>query len=215
MRVHDDWGERARSAEAQFDAEHFSAWRRWREREGGAAFEWSGAPVVFREEEYESCFELYVKCADAWGEAKKLASDWRKAERRCRNYLENETRVRFGHNKIGDHWVGETILYHIVSRLLPERRVERHVRPDWLEGLELDIYVEELALAFEYQGIQHYEPVQHFGGEEAFIRQQKRDARKVQLCAKRDVRLIHIRYSDDLSDTYVQGRIDDVIAADN
>jgi predicted nucleic acid-binding Zn-ribbon protein len=55
------------------------------------------------------------------------------------------------------------------------------IRPDWLinpetgRKLEVDCYSEELGLGLEYQGTQHYEPVEFWGGSEALLRNQKKD----------------------------------------
>jgi len=71
-------------------------------------------------------------------------------------------------------------------------------RPDWLRnkddnGLELDGFNEQLKIAFEHQGIQHYELVPHFQkSEEAFEKLQQHDEIKRQLCEKRDILLIEI-----------------------
>lgn len=70
------------------------------------------------------------------------------------------------------------------------------VRPKWLRNtsgrlLELDGYCEELGLAFEHQGEQHYRPVKHFGRtEHAAIK--ARDRLKRRLCKKSGVVLIEI-----------------------
>ena len=62
------------------------------------------------------------------------------------------------------------------------------VRPQWLRNhetgypLELDFYIPELKIAFEVQGLQHYEPVEYFGGVENFKKVQKRDKLKRFLC---------------------------------
>lgn len=44
--------------------------------------------------------------------------------------------------------------------------------------LRLDFYIPSLNLGIEYNGIQHYEPVKHFGGEERFKKQQYYDELK-------------------------------------
>ena len=46
----------------------------------------------------------------------------------------------------------------------------------------------------EYNGMQHYKPVQFFGGEEAFRKQQKRDEALRQFCNKHNITLIEIPY---------------------
>lgn len=71
-------------------------------------------------------------------------------------------------------------------------------KPLWLKNgdgrLELDGYCENLRLAFEHQGIQHFSR-SHFtylAGSDDFEELQKRDALKEKLCEKNGVRLIKI-----------------------
>ena len=70
------------------------------------------------------------------------------------------------------------------------------IRPDWLENLELDGYCEELNLAFEYQGIQHYQLHSHFhrNGIEDFHKQQEHDERKLRITLERGIKIIFIPY---------------------
>ena len=72
-------------------------------------------------------------------------------------------------------------------------------RPQFLEGLELDGYNEELNIAFEYNGKQHYEYIPHFhrNGEQDFIKQQERDRMKYKLCSEKNIKLILIPYKFD------------------
>lgn len=65
-------------------------------------------------------------------------------------------------------------------------------------GLELDGYNEELQLAFEYQGEQHYHLIPHFhrGGEADLIAIKARDAKKYHLCGENWVTIIVIPYSE-------------------
>lgn len=56
----------------------------------------------------------------------------------------------------------------------------------------LDVYIPELQIAFEYQGIQHSKPVDFFGGEEAFVKTKERDERKSLLCKKNNVKLFFV-----------------------
>ncbi|HYG59366.1 MAG TPA: hypothetical protein VD902_14990, partial [Symbiobacteriaceae bacterium] len=95
-----------------------------------------------------------------------------------RNAVQNVTRAEFGFRPVGEFWVCETQLYRIVCRLFPDEQVLRHHRPDWLEGLELDLYLPGLKLALEYQGQQHFHPIKAWGGEQALLELQARDARK-------------------------------------
>ena len=72
----------------------------------------------------------------------------------------------------------------------------KKIRPKWLGGLELDGYCKELKIAFEYQGIQHYEyrPFFHKNKIENFHKQQERDTRKLKLAAKKGIDMILIPY---------------------
>lgn len=46
--------------------------------------------------------------------------------------------------------------------------------------MELDVYIDDLKLAFEYQGEQHYKPI--YGGAADVEAQQKRDTEKHTEC---------------------------------
>ena len=62
-------------------------------------------------------------------------------------------------------------------------------------NLELDGYCDELKLAFEYNGIQHYNTVPYLKVDEDRLKRiQSRDAKKIQLCKKRNIHLIVIPY---------------------
>jgi len=121
--------------------------------------------------------------------------------------IENAVRQEFGFRPVGEGWVSETMLYQIVRHLYPETPVLRRQRPAWLEGLELDVYLPDLGLAFEYQGQQHYHPVQAWGGEAALAEVQARDAHKAALCARQGVALVTIDYTEPLSEIYVRERV--------
>ena len=70
------------------------------------------------------------------------------------------------------------------------------IRPSFLQGLELDGYCEELKIAFEYQGRQHYYYTPHFhrNGIRDLISQNIRDKIKKNICDKTGIRLITIPY---------------------
>lgn len=71
-------------------------------------------------------------------------------------------------------------------------------RPDWLRNsrgnrMELDGFCEELGLAFEHQGEQHYSLDTPFiASQDALSRRQADDTRKLELCAANDVVLVVI-----------------------
>ena len=82
-----------------------------------------------------------------------------------------------------------------------ERFKFRKVRPWWLMNhetgfcLELDGYCKQLKLAFDYDGIQHYEYTNPFHkSEREFNRQRKRDEMKDRKCKIHGTTLIRIKY---------------------
>jgi hypothetical protein len=95
------------------------------------------------------------------------------------------------------------ILEHLYLARFPRRR------PEWLLSetgyrMELDGYNEGMALAFEYQGIQHYKPVLKFKLDgRRLAEMQERDRLKESSCASRKVTLLQIPYTiahDDLEE---------------
>jgi len=93
-----------------------------------------------------------------------------RGEKACRDWLEN----RFGRKFV-------------------------RVRPDWLKNprtgknLELDCYNEELKLAVEYNGEQHYRRVEKFKNNLKYTRY--KDSLKKNLCAQNDIHLIVVPYN--------------------
>ena len=83
--------------------------------------------------------------------------------------------------------------------------------------LELDGYCEELGIAFEYQGEQHYNSriFFHRGKEGAFEKLQLRDKLKARLCYEAGVRLLVVPFFEKVSVALLQrllGRMDDAQA---
>jgi very-short-patch-repair endonuclease len=66
--------------------------------------------------------------------------------------------------------------------------------------LPFDFYVPSHATLIEYDGAQHYRPVDWFGGEKAFKRTQTRDAIKNMWAANHGYTLIRIRYDEIIAD---------------
>lgn len=120
---------------------------------------------------------------------------------------ENRVRLKLGVKPVGKAWVKETLLFNIITGLLQGKEVIHHYRANWLEGLELDIYVPELKLGVEYQGEQHYRAFTHWGGEEAFQRTQERDKKKKKLCRKEKVDLVYFNFKEAISEQLVTEKL--------
>lgn len=66
--------------------------------------------------------------------------------------------------------------------------------------LPFDFYLQNYNILIEYNGIQHYEPVEYFGGKEKFESQVKRDNIKKEYCKKNNISLFEIPYYSDLDE---------------
>ncbi len=120
--------------------------------------------------------------------------------KRITRLAENAYRSELGIPYVGEKWIGETELYYWIKYMLSEFEVLRHHSPYWLGRQHLDIFIPDLNVAIEYQGLQHDEPVEFFGGQAAFEKRKQLDARKKRLCQKYRVALIYVRPGYQLQD---------------
>lgn len=101
-------------------------------------------------------------------------------------------REKIGMPKIGEGWISETELFYKLADRFKELEVLHHGKPKWIGRQHFDIYFPELNIAIEYQGQQHYQPIDYFGGEEAFKKNQERDENKRKLCMENNCILIYV-----------------------
>ena len=117
-------------------------------------------------------------------------TDWRLRRNQIRTQLTAEGIIK-------PKWKHELSLFHAVRKLYPDTLYQ--YRPDWLGRQSLDLYIPSTRTAIEYQGIQHYHPIEFFGGEDALTQRQALDMQKRNLCKANNVRLIEWPYSIDPS----------------
>ena len=79
----------------------------------------------------------------------------------------------------------------------------------YIDLLYFDFYLIDYNICIEINGIQHYQPIERFGGEPNFILQQKRDAIKVKYCKDNHISLIIIKY--DCIASKIMKRIEDIL----
>lgn len=65
--------------------------------------------------------------------------------------------------------------------------------------LRFDFYLPDFNTCIEYNGIQHYEEVEHFGGHKTLEYNKKRDNIKKKYCDDNKISLIIIRYDEDIN----------------
>lgn len=110
-------------------------------------------------------------------------------------------------------WKSEQLVYQIVKQMYSKAGVWYQFRPEWLRTnsgqLSYDIYISKLRVAIEYQGKQHFEPVEYFGGKESFEKQVERDNIKRELSKKNNVKLIYINYWEDITPELIRQKIEE------
>ncbi|MBQ7324527.1 MAG: hypothetical protein IJW98_02170 [Clostridia bacterium] len=122
----------------------------------------------------------------------------------------------FGHyNKPINRWKSEELVYNITKELYKDYQVIYQYKPFFLNtekgNMSYDIYICGLKIAIEYQGKQHFEPVDYFGGEENFLKQKERDELKAKRSAEHGVKLIYVNYWEDLTPDLIRGKIERAI----
>lgn len=60
--------------------------------------------------------------------------------------------------------------------------------------LPFDFYLPDYNACIEFDGIQHFEPVPHFGGDERFTERKRNDEIKTKYCDQKGIRLLRIPY---------------------
>ena len=61
--------------------------------------------------------------------------------------------------------------------------------------LRFDFYIQNLNILIEYDGEQHFKPIEYFGGEEHYIKQVANDKIKNKYCLDHNIKLIRIPYT--------------------
>ena len=69
-----------------------------------------------------------------------------------------------------------------------------------IQHLSFDFYLPYYNTLIEVNGKQHYEPIEYFGGQEKFNIQIKHDNMKKQYCEDNGIRLLCIRYDEDINE---------------
>ena len=124
-----------------------------------------------------------------------------------------EIKCNKGHvfkQKISNHLQGkacpicrESMGERIISKYLDDNNIKyiKQYKFDscyFINKLKFDFYLPELNTCLEYDGIQHYKPIDFFGGKKEFDKVKKRDKIKNEWCEKNKIRLIRISYKDNI-----------------
>lgn len=94
-------------------------------------------------------------------------------------------------------WKNEFSLYRFIKDYVPDTVFQ--AQPTWLRPQSLDIFIESKSIGIEYQGIQHFQPIDYFGGEEGYLEIVQRDEKKKQICKEQGVQLLYWNYQEEVT----------------
>ena len=103
----------------------------------------------------------------------------------------------------------QTKLYNILCSKFPEVEILYEVRNNivpWLGLQRFDIYFPKYNIAVEYDGKQHFVPIDYFGGKIAFDKGQELDKIKEEKCKNNGCHLFRIKYTykdSDLNNLFI------------
>lgn len=98
------------------------------------------------------------------------------------------------HRSSGEELI-QTILNNYNVKTLPQ-----HTFDDCINKYKLrfDFYLPDYNICIEYDGLQHYKPIEWFGGIEGFEKTLLRDQIKNDYCTKNGINLYRIKYNDNI-----------------
>lgn len=74
--------------------------------------------------------------------------------------------------------------------------------------MSYDVFIISKNTAIEYQGKQHFVPVEFFGGEEHYNKQVERDKKKKMLSNRNGVNLVYINYNETITEELIKFRVE-------
>lgn len=88
-----------------------------------------------------------------------------------------------------------------ISNFLNEKNIEFEIQKKFngcklKNNLRFDFYLPKYKTCIEYNGIQHYESVEYFGGIKTLEYNKKRDLIKKEYCIKNNIKLFIIKYNE-------------------
>ena len=111
--------------------------------------------------------------------------------------------IKFGSFKFGNRCPickeskGERRIAKILDNFHVEDKREYKFADCTYKGvLRFDFYIPKSNICIEYDGMQHYQPIEHFGGEERQKEDNIRDNIKTEYCKNNNIKLIRISYLD-------------------
>lgn len=120
------------------------------------------------------------------------------------NSAYQKVRIDYGLTPLLSKWKNEQILFDQIRLSFPDLVVIGQGSPEWLDGQRFDIWLPQIKLAIEYNGAQHYQPVDFFGGEAGYLRTKERDEQKRVKCIENKTFLIEVKEGYKFEDIQIE-----------
>ncbi len=122
---------------------------------------------------------------------------------------------RFDYFEAENKWKSEQLVFELTQKAYRKYKVVYQHRPAFLRTqsgqMSFDVFICGLNVAIEYQGKQHFEPVEIFGGEASFTSQKVRDELKKELSQKNHIKLVYINYWEDISISLIRKKVEEAL----
>lgn len=106
---------------------------------------------------------------------------------------------------------GESLIGNILNsfsiNFYPEKSLNGCINDKTGNRLIFDFYLPDLNLVIEFDGIQHFEPIEFFGGEESLLETQRRDEIKNNYCRDNGIKILRIPYWENISEKLFENNI--------
>lgn len=139
---------------------------------------------------------------------------WKRADELLELYDEGKfTKLqKFKFEETENRWKSEELVFNLTKKLFKDYHVIYQHRPYFLKSkkggqLSYDVFISNINVAIEYQGKQHFEPVDFFGGKESFEDTKRRDKEKLKISVANGVNLIYVNYWEEISDELIKNRV--------
>ncbi|WWT40499.1 hypothetical protein [Staphylococcus phage PT94] len=133
-------------------------------------------------------------------------------------YISDRSKITVKHNSCGHVWEVEPRALKLgtrcpkcrrshgernIAKFLEEKNIEHIEQKKYSKcrnifPLPFDFYLPEYDVLIEYQGIQHYQPVEIFGGVEGYKKTIENDKIKKKYCEDNQKTLYYIKYNEDI-----------------
>lgn len=108
---------------------------------------------------------------------------------------------------VKDNSRGNVKLLSFLKEIFPNTKIETEYSIG--QSLRLDCYVgHPYNLGFEYDGVQHSKSVDHFGGDDQYIKNRENDQLKENICKGRGINLVRISHTEAFTKDVLLFKID-------